>query len=78
MLKFFFKLNNLFLSKNYRYFDIFLAVLGFCYCLYYFFIHNEIKQVVLFLSIFGLILGTFDLTRKFNTYIQKKMLGLKH
>jgi hypothetical protein len=76
-LKFFIKLNNLFLSTKYRYFDMFLAFLGYTYCLYCFMVNNEIKYFIILFSTLGLLLGLFDFSRKANMFIQRKMLGLK-
>lgn len=77
MFSFFIKLDNFFKSKKYRYFDIFLGVSFLFYCLYLFLVHNEINYTFIFFGFLGLLLGIFDVTRKINIYIQKKMLGLK-
>lgn len=76
MLSFILKIENIFNSKKYRYFDMFLGFLFLCYCLYLFLLHNEIKYSFLILGIVSLIFGIFDLTRKIKLYIQRKMLGL--
>ena len=71
------KINHFFLSEKYRYFDIFLGVIGIMYCLYSFMVNNVMEYLILGFSIFGIILGIFDITRKINKKIQSKMLGLK-
>jgi len=76
MLSFILKIENIFNSKKYRYFDMFLGFLFLAYCLYLFLLHNEIKYSFLILGIVSLIFGIFDLTRKIKLYIQRKMLGL--
>ncbi len=76
MLAFILKIENIFNSKKYRYFDMFLGFLFLSYCLYLFLLHNEIKYSFIFFGIISLIFGFFDLTRKIKLYIQKKMLGL--
>lgn len=76
MLSFILKIENIFNSKKYRYFDMFLGFLFLGYCLYLFLLHNEIKYSFLILGIVSLIFGIFDLTRKIKLYIQRKMLGL--
>lgn len=76
MLAFILKIENIFNSKKYRYFDMFLGFLFLSYCLYLFLLHNEIKYSFIIFGVISLIFGFFDLTRKIKLYIQRKMLGL--
>lgn len=76
MLGFILKIDSIFNSKKYRYFDMFLGFLLLSYCLYLFLLHNEIKYGLILCGVISLFFGFFDVTRKLKLYIQKKMLGL--
>jgi hypothetical protein len=78
MLNLIIRINHFFLSEKYRFFDIFLGSLGLFYCFYSFFANNVIEYFILGCSLFGIILGFFDITRKINKKIQSRMLGLKN
>lgn len=71
MLGFILKLQNIMLSEKYKYFDMFLSILGLLYCIYAYVINNNIEYLILCFSLLGFVFSYFDITRKIN----KKLLG---